>query len=225
MLGRRGLLWLLVVWLLVLGGAFAWARKQPQQRRDQWVNAYVVSYRANGRATRLDEAQRAAMLMRARELTTLPIQYEPAYQAIGYPNGDVPASTGVCADLVVRSARAAGFDLQKLVHDDRQSAPDSYPSIWGQRLPDANIDHRRVPNLMTYFTRHHAVLPLSLQAADYAPGEVVAWDLGGGVTHIGLVSERTETASGRPLILHHISGTPTEVDALFAWRIIGHYAW
>lgn len=225
MLGCRGLLRLALAGMLALESTFAWAGPPSPQRRDQWVNAYVAGYRTNGRATTLGPTQCTALLRRARELTTLPVQYDPAYQAMRYPNGDVPATTGVCADLVVRSLRAAGFDLQELVHDDLHNAAVAYPTIWGQRLPDANIDHRRVPNLMTYFTRHHAVLRLSTQATEYAPCDLVAWDLGSGVTHIGVVSERKHAASGRPLVLHHISGTPTEVDALFAWRIIGHYAW
>ncbi len=149
--------------------------------------------------------------------------YDPAYINLKYPNGDVPLTTGVCADVVVRAFRAQGLDLQKLVHEDMQQNFSVYPKKWGLKRPDTNIDHRRVPNLMTFFERQGKSLPVTYDAADYLPGDIVAWDLGTGQNHIGVVLH-FKTADGlRPLIGHNIAyGTSIE-DVLFAWPIAGHY--
>ncbi len=185
--------------------------------RGTWVDAFVARYQPNARPRSLDAGRCAAVLSRARSLVNPSIRYDPAYVAIGYPGGDVPRDTGVCADVIVRAFRAAGLDLQSLIHDDARA---SYPPLWDLRRPDPNIDHRRVPNLMTYFARHGAVLPL---ADDFQPCDVVAFDLGGGVTHIGLLSDR-RLASGRLAVIHHIGGHPTEEDVLSSFRRIGHFA-
>lgn len=160
-------------------------------------------------------AQCTKMLEKARAMVGAAIEYEPAYVRIAYPNGDVPANTGVCADVVVRSFRGIGIDLQQLLHEDMQKHFRAYPARWGLRAPDANIDHRRVPNLMKFFERHGKALPLD---KDFHACDVVAWDLGGGVTHIGIVTDRGT-------IVHHNGGHPSEENVLHAWRIIGHYAW
>jgi uncharacterized protein YijF (DUF1287 family) len=178
-----------------------------------WIDGFVARYRSHGART-LAPAQCAHVLSRAQAMAGADIRYDPAYVAIRFPGGDVPSQTGVCADVVVRSFRAAGLDLQALVHDDMSRSFGAYPALWRLRAPDANIDHRRVPNLMTWFARNGAVLPLD---RDFRPCDVVAWDLGGGVTHVGVVSDRGT-------IVHHIGGRPAEEDVLRAWRIIGHFA-
>ncbi len=135
---------------------------------------------------------------------------------LSYPGGDVPAGTGVCTDVVIRAFRKAGVDLQKAVHEDMAKNFAAYPKKWGRREPDSNIDHRRVPNLMTFFARRGATRPITKDAKDYAPGDLVAWDLGGGVTHIGVVA-------GGGQIIHNIGRGPQNEDVLFDWTIIGHY--
>lgn len=152
--------------------------------------------------------------------TERPAVYDPAYVAIPYPGGDVPAGRGVCTDVLVRAFRAVGADLQRLVHEDILAAPAAYPKRWGRRAPDTNIDHRRVPNLMAFFGRHGRRLPLSADPRDYQPGDVVAWDLGGGTLHIGLV---VAGRGARPLIVHDIGQGPKLEDVLFSWKVIGHY--
>jgi uncharacterized protein len=114
--------------------------------------------------------------------------YDPSYVALDYPNGDVPENTGVCSDVVVRAFRKAGVDLQKEIHEDMKAARSEYPNKWGANNPDRNIDHRRVLNLMTYFTRQRKALPISSTAADYQPGDIIAWELTSGVDHIGIVT-------------------------------------
>lgn len=148
--------------------------------------------------------------------------YDPSYVRIKYPNGDVPETTGVCADVIVRAFRAQGVDLQQALHEDMRRDFTQYPKKWGMKRPDPNIDHRRVYNLMTFFERQGKALPVTQNPADYQPGDVVAWDLGNGQAHIGIVTHLT-TPDGRPLMAHNIAyGTNIE-DALFFWPVIGHY--
>ncbi len=156
-------------------------------------------------------------------LTTQHVQYDPSYFRIAYPNGDVPTGKGVCTDVVIRAYRKVGIDLQRLVHEDMRAAFDEYPRNWGLARPDPNIDHRRVPNLMTFFKRHGTVLKPSNDARDYKPGDVVCWDLGGGITHIGIVSRKRSTDGQRPLIVHNIGAGQVLEDCLFRFQVIGHY--
>lgn len=152
---------------------------------------------------------------RARIGTTL--IYDPAYTALDYPGGDVADERGVCTDVIIRSLRAAyGFDLQSEVHEDMAQAFSSYPGIWGLAKPDKNIDHRRVPNLETYFKRIGAAIPLGLTAAEYKPGDIVTWRIGGRLPHIGIISD-TLSPAGVPLVIHNMGGGTREEDILFAF--------
>jgi uncharacterized protein len=156
-------------------------------------------------------------------LTQQQVTYDPAYKVIAYPNGDVPSNRGVCTDVVIRAYRKLGIDLQKEVHEDMKSNFDKYPKIWGLSRPDKNIDHRRVPNLMTFFTRHGTILKITDHPHDYQPGELVCWNLGGETTHIGIVSSKKSIDGQRYLIVHNIGGGQVLEDCLFRYRIIGHY--
>jgi uncharacterized protein YijF (DUF1287 family) len=175
-----------------------------------------------------DESSRRLKLIQqltaaAEERTHHQVTYDPGYVGIAYPGGDVPSSSGVCSDEIVRIYRAVGIDLQKEVHEDILRDASAYPlSNWQQKKADSNIDHRRVPNLMTFFERNGETLRITSRSADYGPGDVVAWDLGNGHTHIGMVAER-KTLFGRHLILHNIGAGPKMEDVLFDWKIIGHY--
>ena len=158
------------------------------------------------------------------------VRYDGSYVRIPYPGGDVPASTGVCTDEVIRAYRAVGIDLQKEVHIDMLNHPFAYPRKWGNSWrasnlasTDTNIDHRRVPNLMVFFRRHGDALPLSADASDYHPGDIVAWNLGGGIMHIGMVVDQESPQSGRYLVVHNIGRGPQMEDVLFNWQVIGHY--
>lgn len=159
----------------------------------------------------------------AEERATHSVVYDASYQQIGYPNGDVAADRGVCADEIVRAYRLLGIDLQKLVHEDMRSAFGVYPKRWGLKVPDKNIDHRRVPNLATYFERHGKSLTVSANGDDYKPGDVVAWALADGRPHIGMVTERRSRDGKRPLVMHNIGFGPQIEDMLFGLTITGHY--
>ena len=149
------------------------------------------------------------------------VRYVSDYVSIPYPGGDVPADTGVCTDEIIRIYRAVGIDLQKEVHQDIVRNFDLYPHNWHQ-APDSNIDHRRVPNLMVFFARKGERRLLSARPEDYSPGDIIAWDLGGGITHIGMVIDR-RGSSGRYLVVHNIGRGPQMEDVLLDWRVIGHY--
>ncbi len=168
-----------------------------------------------------DEAGRR-LVQAAREQVGVTLHYDPAYQRLDYPGGDLPATRGVCTDVLVRAYRRLGVDLQVLVHEDMLVAWEAYPQLWGLAKPDANIDHRRVPNLGTFFSRHGERLAVSRAAGDYAAGDLVTWRLPSGVPHIGIVSDRA-AADGTPLVIHNIGRGAREEDILFAYPITGHF--
>jgi len=158
----------------------------------------------------------------ARQQIGVTTNYDPAYVALAYPGGDVPRHTGVCSDVLVRALRPLGVDLQQALHEDMRRNFRAYPQQWGLKGPDANIDHRRVANLMRYFERRGLAVAAPFTAVEsYRPGDLVAWDLGGGVLHIGIVSDRA--AHGTPLIIHNIGRGAREENILLAYRVIGHY--
>ena len=158
----------------------------------------------------------------ARQQIGVTKDYDPSYTTLKYPGGDVPLRTGVCCDVVVRALRQVGLDLQKEVHEDMTKNFASYPQKWGLKTPDKNIDHRRVPNLMCYFERNQISLREKLKMPEtYRPGDIVSWDLGSGVLHIGVVSDKT--TNGTPLVIHNIGNGAQEEDVLLKFQPIGHY--
>ena len=158
-------------------------------------------------------------------LTRQNVQYDPSYFQIDYPDGDIPADKGVCTDVVIRAYRKLGVDLQKEVHEDMSAHFDEYPKNWGLKTPDKNIDHRRVPNLMTFFKRQGTVKKITQDPNDYKPGDIVCWNLGGGITHIGIVSGKKSNDGQRYLIIHNIGAGQVAEDILFDYKIIGHYGY
>ncbi len=156
-------------------------------------------------------------------LTKQKVKYDPAYFRLSYPNGDPPADRGVCTDVVIRAYRKMGIDLQKEVHEDMLNHFKKYPQRWGLKSADWNIDHRRVPNLMTFFSRKGVVKSISRDASEYLPGDIVCWDLGGGITHIGIVSGVMSMDKKRYMIVHNVGAGQVLEDYLFVHPIIGHY--
>lgn len=155
-------------------------------------------------------------------LTKDDVTYDPSYFSIDYPMGDVPANKGVCTDVVIRAYRKLGIDLQQLVHQDMKANFSVYPKKWGLTKPDPNIDHRRVPNLRKFFEREGASLPVTENASDYQPGDVVTWELGNGLVHIGVVINQ-KSLGGTPLIVHNMGAGQVKENMLFHFKITGHY--
>lgn len=156
-------------------------------------------------------------------LTYTKVVYDPSYFSIEYPNGDVPKDKGVCTDVVIRAYRKLSIDLQKEVHEDMKLNFEKYPKKWGLKTTDKNIDHRRVPNLMKFFERKGEAEPISNKPEDYHPGDIVCWNLGGEITHIGIVVNKKSKDNTRYLIVHNIGAGQVVEDCLFSYKIIGHY--
>ena len=156
-------------------------------------------------------------------MTHQKVIYDPSYFSIPYPNGDVPAGKGVCTDVVIRAYRKLGIDLQRLVHEDMKANFKKYPNRWGLTKTDRNIDHRRVPNLMTFFARHGKSLTVTNDPKEYLPGDIVSWDLVGNVPHIGIVIDKKSEDGTRYLIVHNIGAGQEISDCLFQFKITGHY--
>jgi uncharacterized protein YijF (DUF1287 family) len=147
--------------------------------------------------------------------------YDPSYVSLRYPGGDLPIERGVCADVVIRAFRVAGVDLQREVHEDMSRNFRLYPKMWGLRGPDKNIDHRRVPNLMTFFTRRG----LRITGGAYQTGDIVAWRLPGGLYHIGIVAKDLVPGTTRHYMIHNIGRGAQKEDILHEFTVIGHYRW
>jgi uncharacterized protein YijF (DUF1287 family) len=178
----------------------------------------------NAAPTEIDSPPIRNLLENAMEQTRTTRGYTQDYFVIAYPNGDVPAETGACTDVIIRSFRSAGIDLQKEVHEDMVANFSAYPKKWGLSKTDRNIDHRRVPNLQTFFARRGKSLPVTNDSGNYEPGDVVSWDLDGkGMTHIGVVSNLRSYRTGRFLIIHNIGGGVNAEDRLFDWKVTGHF--
>ena len=158
----------------------------------------------------------------ARKQIGVTVNYDPDYTVLPYPGGDVPLERGVCTDVVIRALRELGLDLQKAVHEDMRSNFSAYPKLWGLKRPDRNIDHRRVPNLQTYFRRRGWELPVTDKPEDYRPGDIVTSRIDAALFHILIVSDR-QAADGTPGIIHHIGAGPQEEEGLFFFPLTGHY--
>lgn len=182
------------------------------------IISILLILNAHGQRSFPDQLSEAAL-----ELTKQTVIYDPSYYTIPYPNGDIPSGRGVCSDIVIRAYRKLGIDLQKEVHEDIKANFRLYPNNWGLSKPDKNIDHRRVPNLLTFFERHGLTKSITKNPEDYLPGDIVCWDLGGGVTHIGIVGGKKSSDHKRNLIMHNIGGGQVLEDCLFNYTITGHF--
>ncbi len=158
----------------------------------------------------------------ARRQIGVTVEYDGSYERLSYPGGDVPMERGVCTDVVIRALRLKGFDLQREVHEDMKQHFSCYPKRWGLKRPDKNIDHRRVPNLQTFFKRRGWSLPVTNKPTDYRPGDLVTCTVGGSLPHIMIVSDR-KNEDGIPLIIHNIGAGTEEEDCLFTFPLTGHY--
>ena len=170
-----------------------------------------------------DEPLVANLVAAAIDRTSHQVRYDGRYVSLEYPGGDVPADIGVCTDVVIRSYRKIGIDLQVLVHEDMKANFGEYPALWGLSATDTNIDHRRVPNLQTFFSRNGEAFEVSEDPVAYRPGDLVTWMLPGNLPHIGIVIDQRSPQSDRPLIVHNIGNGPVAEDILLRYPITGHY--
>jgi uncharacterized protein len=187
----------------------------------KWLFIFLITF-ANAQANTAEK-----LIAEARKQIGVTVRYDPAYVSLTYPKGDLPRERGVCTDVVIRALRdALDKDLQELVHLDMKANFPKYPKIWGLKSTDKNIDHRRVPNLMTFFTRKHISIPLPKGDAksDFQPGDIVTCTVAKTLPHIMIVSDKKNT-SGRPLIIHNIGNGTQEEDRIDEFPITGHYRW
>jgi uncharacterized protein len=173
--------------------------------------------------TQITSPKLKQVLQAAIEQTKYTRGYDPAYVAIAYPGGDVPRESGVCTDVVIRAFRSIGVDLQQEVHEDMKRNFVAYPQYWGLSVTDTNIDHRRVPNLMKYFERQGKAIAITKRKEDYLPGDVVTWNLGEGLEHIGIVTQFKSAQTGQYLVVHNIGSGVRLEDIVLNWPVIGHY--
>ena len=170
-----------------------------------------------------ENLQGPALVRAARSQIGITLRYDGSYKALKYPNGDVPIETGVCSDVVIRAFRSGlKLDLQKLLHEDMKANFSRYPKNWGLSRPDKNIDHRRVPNLKTYFKRKGYALPVSDNPDNYRAGDMVTCIVPPHLPHIMIVSDK-KNSRGHPLVIHNIGAGAREEDRLFEFTITGHY--
>lgn len=194
-------------------------RRQPLPR---WLFPIGLALSLSGFLTHLSAAPPDLLVDSATAQVGVTTSYDGRYRTLSYPGGDVPMDRGVCTDVLIRAYRHLGIDLQQRVHQDMSVAWSAYPKLWRLKTPDRNIDHRRVPNLQTFFIRQGANLPLSREPSAYRPGDIVTWLLPQGLPHIGIIA-RICTPNGTPLVIHNI-GQGTQVEnILFRYRITGHY--
>lgn len=214
MISRRSLLTGLLAGTAVTGGTFYGSR---------WI-ASAQSTVSSSRPFAVPQPWAAKLIAAAKGQVGKTVGYDGSYVKLAYPMGDIPTSTGVCTDVVIRAYREAfGVDLQRLVHEDMKQAFGSYPKIWGLKRPDRNIDHRRVPNLERYFVRAKSSLPISESGKDYLPGDLVSQRLPGNLPHIAIVSHHASRDGQRPLIIHNIGAGTRIEDRIFDFRINGHF--
>ena len=193
-----------------------------EKRRPAKKVAHKPKRRYHHRASAFNNRLSNAALGRLRSK----VRYDGSYLKIGYPGGDVPSHIGVCTDVVIRSYRKLGIDLQEQVHRDMSAAFHTYPNPrkWGLSRPDTNIDHRRVYNLRKFFQRRGAALPITRNPRNYKPGDIVSWMVGPDLPHIGVVVNRRSKADpNRLMVVHNIARGPQLEDMLFAFTITGHY--
>jgi len=182
------------------------------------ISVLVSAYR-QGEPTDFSKKLIKAAIERTKHI----VRYDGSYRKISYPNGDVPDNVGVCTDVIIRSYRKLGIDLQKDIHEDMKENFDMYPKLWGLSKPDPNIDHRRVPNLQTLFKRKGILVPVTGNPNDYVAGDIVSWMLPGNLPHIGIVIDLRSRDGSEPLVVHNIGSGPVIEDILFDYQITGHY--
>lgn len=151
-----------------------------------------------------------------------------------FQGGDPPEGLAYCTDIIARAFLEAGFNLREMVYEDIKDNFDQYPirEIWGQTVPDPNIDYRRIQNLEIFFNRNAKDLDILFNASDeqnlnsWLPGDVVFFDMDrdGYSDNVGIISDNT-TRDGVPKVIYNYidPGYTVEKDILKEKIITGHY--
>ena len=182
-----------------------------------FIFAFILPIGSPAFLQTLEQSSQSLLLTAAKSQIGRTMRYNPAYQTLTYPHGDVPIEEGVCTDVIIRAFREIGIDLQKLVHEDMKKNWARYPKLWSLSKPDPNIDHRRVANLVCYFDAQK----MRLADKAYQGGDMVIWDLGNGILHIGMLSN--QMSEGHPLVIHNICCGVKEEDILTSYKIVAHF--
>lgn len=214
--------WVILLMTGVFVSYFAWPTfaEYVKSQRDQPTPDKVEFTVENLESAGEYGSKLAAQALRQ---TQCEVSYDGAYYQIDYPMGDVPANKGMAADVVIRSYRSLGVDLQKLVHEDMKVDFRLYPQLWGLKGPDTNIDHRRVPNLQRFFSRHGQEIAPSRVATDYKYGDIVVWLLPHGEPHIGIAVPGPGSHSDEIWVVHNVGKGPQWENTLLDYEIVGHY--
>jgi uncharacterized protein len=195
-------------------------------RRTLLLSPIVLAVATSRGYTQTVEQCTVTLIDAARAQIGVTTSYDPAYYKIAFPGGDVPREVGVCTDVVIRAFRdALSVDLQAIVNADMKANFSAYPTNWGLKRTDANIDHRRVPNLQVFLRRKGAELRISKVADDYQPGDIVTQMLPGNLPHIVIVSDKTAPETNEPMVIHNIGQGTREEATLFTYKVTGHYRW
>ncbi len=211
--------WFLIVFALGIGGMFLKPYILDAQAAEASRSNVTAAVEALSQSGGIGDRLAAAALKR----TQAKVTYDSAYYKIDFPGGDIPEDRGKDVDIVIRSYRAIGIDLQQILHEDIAAHFLSYPQLYGNKAPDVNIDHRRIPNLQRFFTRMGESLPVTTQAEDYAVGDLVVWRLVDGAPHIGVVVPGPGNRKNEKWVVRNIGSGPRWEDCLFDYSLIGHY--
>jgi uncharacterized protein len=210
----KKLIGIVVILLVIISALFLYKYNTAKTNNSIITADYSIRNPDNSRA--------AQLVVDARSQIGITTQYDGDYKTISYPLGDLPQVTGVCTDVVIRALRQQSVDLQELIHNDMQLDFFAYPNLWNLSTADTNIDHRRVPNILTYMERNNRTLTVTKAPEDYHPGDIVTWDFGPGKQHIGIISDRINKTNNTPYIIHNIGRGTEESDILFQFPITGH---
>ncbi len=150
------------------------------------------------------------------------IRYDASYKKIKFPHGDVPSNMGCAADVIVRSLRSVGVDLQELIYLDMTQSFGSYAKNKKDAKPDTNVDHRCVPNLQVFFERHGSSLPVTRKVDDYKPGDIITCRTIENQPHIAIIVP-SPTGGARPWIVHNIGRGVCIEDRLLDFSLTGHF--
>ncbi|MGD7654003.1 MAG: DUF1287 domain-containing protein [Verrucomicrobiales bacterium] len=212
-----------VIFLIAIGIGFYFGR--PMLPMIKAAQQEVSTEQASLVMAELEDEGGAGNLLAAAALerTFEDVVFDRSYYKISYPGGDIAEGKGAAADVVIRSYRKLGIDLQVEVHEDMAANFREYPQLWGLLGPDKNIDHRRVANLQRFFERNGESLPVTRDGADYEPGDVVIWSLADATAHIGIVVPGPGNRADEDWVVHHMSSGVKWEDVLFDYPVHAHF--